>query len=168
MLGRRKSWRGAVIGLGAVSLALAMSACSSGGSGSASSGNWTIGVLMPTTGPLSALGTQIVDSGPVVGDSALTLNVFTQAAGADALAKVPVYGTSIANVDGSEFLSTFASFAKKYGGYPQGEIAPAAWDAVHILAAALKVTSGKGGADLQKALDGMQGSSVSTHAAASD
>jgi branched-chain amino acid transport system substrate-binding protein len=353
MLGQRRSWRGVAVGLGALSLALAMGACSSSGSGGAgSSGNWTIGVLMPTTGPLSALGTQVEESTqfavdqinasggvdghklklvtydtnldpgtasaqytkgvtqdhvvafvgpltspeaaavvplagrkqvpivivgasdtvftdpakpyvyrvsstirndalaavnyarqrgcsrpalmgdtavtgrdfmaaaqqdtktpfvatqpfavdatdlspelaqvrsanaqcillgtldlgavggmvkkmaqsgyaiPVMGDSALTLNVFTQAAGADALAKVPVYGTSIANIDSSEFLSTFAPFAKKYGGYPQGELAPAAWDAVHILAAALKATSGKGGADLQKALEGLSGSSV--------
>lgn len=99
---------------------------------------------------------------PVIGDSALTLNVFTGAAGADSLAKVPVYGTSIANIDSAEFKSTFAPFAKQYGGYLQGEINPAAWDAVHILGAALKSSSGKGGADLDSALQGLNGSSVPT------
>src|SRR3954469_9338099 len=63
MVDLRKSWRGAVVGLGAVSLAASMAACSSsGGSKSGGKGDWTIGVLMPTTGALGALGTQIVNS----------------------------------------------------------------------------------------------------------
>ena len=97
---------------------------------------------------------------PVIGDSALTLNVFTGAAGADSLAKVPVYGTSVANTSSSDFTSTFASFAKKYGGYPQGEINPAAWDAVHVLATALKASSGAGGAALDKALEAVKGTAL--------
>ncbi len=97
---------------------------------------------------------------PVIGDSALTLNVFTQAASAAALAKVPVFGTSVANIDSSDFKSTFAPFAKKYGGLPKGEINPAAWDAVHVMAEALKASSGKGGADLEKALEKEKGTSV--------
>ena len=96
----------------------------------------------------------------MIGDSALTLNVFTQAAGAASLAKVPVFGTSVANVDSSDFKSTFAPYAKKYGGLPKGEINPAAWDAVHVMAEALKASSGKGGADLEKALEKEKGTSV--------
>ena len=99
---------------------------------------------------------------PVIGDSALTLNVFTGAAGADSLAKVPVYGTSIANVDSSAFKTTFAPFARKYGGLPKGEITPAAWDAVHVIAHALGETSGKGGAALEGALQGSSGSKIQT------
>jgi branched-chain amino acid transport system substrate-binding protein len=100
---------------------------------------------------------------PVVGDSALTLNVFTQAAGAASLAKVPVYGTSIANIDSSEFKTTFAPFAKKYGGgLPKGEINPAAWDAVHVIAHALGKSSGKGGSALESALQDTSSSSVKT------
>jgi branched-chain amino acid transport system substrate-binding protein len=120
--------------------------------------------ILVGTNNLGAVGgmvKQMAETGydiPVIGDSALTLDVFTGAATASALGKVPTYGTSINNPSNPRYVAAFAAFAKQHGGYPAGEESAAVWDAVHIYAKALAADGGKGGAALQEAVQNVTGS----------
>lgn len=94
---------------------------------------------------------------PVLGDSGVSLAPFVATAG-KSLDKVPVYSTDVFNPDTSYYKKLFAGFVKQYGGVlPPGEEIGSSWDAVLLLASALKTDGGKGGATLAAALQKTSG-----------
>jgi branched-chain amino acid transport system substrate-binding protein len=120
--------------------------------------------IIEATDDLGALGSMVATMAntnytvPVLGDSGTSSSTFVQAAGAS-LKKVPVYSTDSFDPTGSAFKQQFAGYKAEFGAAaPPVEETGAMWDAVHLIAIALKSDGGKGGSALNTALNGVGGS----------